>query len=188
MKKAFRAATRDISFLSLIGVTFNFSSTSNLDEDLRRNKEERANTVPDRATFRMVSGSAYERSLCEAYSKIPAAKCVIKYEGSITSATLSQSEKATVDEVNKILPFLGNKNFGRIVRYMIVLSKLHWFRTNHHVGTEKDGIARSLSDALERALRAMPEEDSDITENDVRMFLAKHLHTLSHWASTHLVC
>lgn len=46
-EQAFRAATRDISFLSQIGVTFDFSSTSNLDEDLRRNEEERANTVPD---------------------------------------------------------------------------------------------------------------------------------------------
>ena len=46
-----------------------------------------------------------------------------KYEGSISSETLLLSERATVDEVNKILPFLSNKNFGKIVRYMIVLSR-----------------------------------------------------------------
>lgn len=34
----------------------------------------------------------------------------------------------------------------------------------------------------------MPVEDPDITENDVRIFFIKHLHTLAHWASTHLVC
>ena len=71
---------------------------------------------------------------------------------------------------------------------MVVLPKLHWFRTNHHVGTEKEGIARSLSDALDRALRAMPVEDPSITENGLKSFFVKHLHTLAHRASTHLVC
>ena len=186
--QAFRAATRDIAFLSQIGVSFNFSSNSNLDDDKRRNEEERVSTVPERSTFRLVSESAYEQSLHDAFSKVPEDRRTIKYEGSILSEALSQSERATVDEVNKILPFLSNKNFGKIVRYMIVLTKLHWIRTNHHVGTEKEGIARSLSDALEHAMRAMPVEDPEITENDIRSFFQKHLHTIMHWASTHLVC
>lgn len=38
-EQAFRAATRDISFLSQIGVTFDFSSTNNLDEDLLGTKK-----------------------------------------------------------------------------------------------------------------------------------------------------
>jgi len=136
----------------------------------------------------MISGTAYERSLSAAYSKMHPDRRVIVYEGSIKSSVIIPQERVTVDEVNKILPFLGNKNFGRIARYMVVLAKLHWFRTNHHVGTDKEGIAKSLSDALDRALRAMPVEDPEITENDIRTFFTKHLHTLSHWASTHLVC
>ena len=187
-KRMFNAAVRDISFFAQIEVNFNFSSISNLDEDLRRNEEERLNSLPDRATFTMVCGGAYERTLRSAYSELPVSGRVIKYEGSISFATLSQSERATPDDLNKILPFLGTQNFGMVVRYMVVLSKLHWFRTNHHVGMEKDGIARSLSDALDRALRAMPIDNPSITESDVKSFFLKRLHTLAHWASTHFVC
>ena len=82
------------------------------------------------------------------------------------------------------MPFLMKANFGKLARYMIVLGKLHWFRTNHHVGTEKEGIARSLSGALDRALRAMPVEDNHISESYDRAFFIKHLHTISHWAKT----
>ena len=58
--RMFRSAIKDISFLSQIGVSFNFSSVSNLEDDLRRNEEERISTLPTRSTFRMVSGGAYE--------------------------------------------------------------------------------------------------------------------------------
>ena len=72
---------------------------------------------------------------------------------------------------------------------MVVLSKLHWFRTNHHVDTEKDGIARSLSDALDRALRAMPMEDPSITESDVNKAFthisALGIHPLGMWRDVH---
>ena len=121
--QAFQAATRDIAFLAQIEVSFNFSSTSNLENNIRENEEERINTVPERATFRLVSESAYERSLSKAGSQVPEDCRTFKYEGSISSETLLLSERATVDEVNKILPFLSNKNFGKIVRYMIVLSR-----------------------------------------------------------------
>ena len=121
--QAFQAATRDIAFLAQIEVSFNFSSTSNLENNIRENEEERINTVPERATFRLVNVSAYERSLYKACSQVPEDRRTIKYEGSISSETLLLSERATVDEVNKILPFLSNKNFGKIVRYMIVLSR-----------------------------------------------------------------
>ena len=103
-------------------------------------------------------------------------------------ATLSEADKASADEMKHIMPFLMKANFGKLARYMIVLGKLHWFRTNHHVGTEKEGIARSLSDALDRALRAMPVEDNHISELYDRAFFTKHLLTISHRASTHLVC
>ena len=186
--ESLNAALRDISFLTQIDVNFNFASESNLEEDLRRNEDERAYTIPNRRTYRVISGTAYERSLSEAYSRLDPSSRVIVYEGSIKSASISPQDRVTTDEVKKILPFLGNKNFGRIARYMVVLSKLHWFRTNHHVGTDKDGIAKSLADALDRALRAMPVEDSEITENDIRSFYTKHLHTITHWASTHLIC
>ena len=186
--ESLNAAMRDISFLTQIDVNFNFASKSNLEEDLRRNEDERASNIPDRQTYRVISETAYERSLSEAYSRLDPSSRVIVYEGSIKSATISPQDRITTDEVNKVLPFLGNKNFGRIARYMVVLSKLHWFRTNHHVGTDKDGIAKSLADALDRALRAMPVEDSEISENDVRSFFTKHLHTIAHWASTHLIC
>ena len=181
-------AMRNISFLTQIDVHFNFSSESNLEEDLRRNEDERANSAPDRQRYRVISETAYERSLYEAYSKRDPSNRVIVYEGSIKSATIAPQDRITKDEVNKILPFLGNKNFGRIARYMVVLTKLHWFRTNHHVGTDKEGIAKSLADALDRALRAMPIEDKNISDNDVRSFFINHLHTISHWASTHLIC
>jgi len=181
-------AMRNISFLTQIDVHFNFSSESNLEEDLRRNEDERANSAPDRQRYRVISETAYERSLYEAYSKRDPNNRVIVYEGSIKSATIAPQDRITKDEVNKILPFLGNKNFGRIARYMVVLTKLHWFRTNHHVGTDKEGIAKSLADALDRALRAMPIEDKNISDNDVRSFFINHLHTISHWASTHLIC
>ena len=148
------AAMRDISFLTQIDVNFNFASESNLEEELRRNEDERASSLPDRRTYRVISGTAYERSLSEAYSRLDPNSRVIVYEGSIKSSSISPQDRVTTDEVNKILPFLGNKNFGRIARYMVVLSKLHWFRTNHHVGTDKEGIAKSLADALDRALRA----------------------------------
>jgi len=186
--ESLNAALRNISFLTQIDVHFNFASESNLEEDLRRNEDERANSTPDRQRYRVISETAYERSLSEAYSKLDPSNRVIVYEGSIKSATISPQDRITTDEVNKILPFLGNKNFGRIARYMVVLSKLHWFRTNHHVGTDKEGIAKSLADALDRALRAMPVEDKDISENDVRSFFTKNLHTIAHWASTHLIC
>ena len=54
----------------------------------------------------MVSGVAYERTLRSAYSELPVSGRVIKYEGSISSATLTQSERATPDDMNKILPFM----------------------------------------------------------------------------------
>ena len=187
-EESLNAAMRDISFLTQIDVNFNFASESNLEEELRRNEDERAINIPDSSTYRVISGTAYERSLSEAYSRLDQNSRVIVYEGSIKSASIPPQDRMTTDEVNKILPFLGNKNFGRIARYMVVLSKLHWFRTNHHVGTDKEGIAKSLADALDRALRAMPVEDSEITENDVRSFFTKHLHTIAHWASTHLIC
>lgn len=186
--ESLNAAIRDISFLTQVDVTFNFASESNLEDDLRRNEDDRASNFPDRRTYRVISGTAYERSLSEAYSKLDPNNKVIIYEGSIKSAAIELQDRVTTDEVNKVLPFLGNKNFGRIARYMVVLSKLHWFGTNHHVGTDKEGIAKSLADALNRALRAMPVEDAEISENDIRSLFVKHLHTLAHWASTHLIC
>ena len=181
-------AMRNISFLTQIDVHFNFSAESNLEEDLRRNEDERANSAPDRQRYCVVSETAYERALYEAYANRDPNNRTIIYEGSIKSAAIAPQDRITKDEVNKILPFLGNKNFGRIARYMVVLTKLHWFRTNHHVGTDKEGIAKSLADALDRALRAMPIEDKNISDNDVRTFFINHLHTISHWASTHLIC
>ena len=38
--QAFQAATRDIAFLAQIEVSFNFSSTSNLENNIRENEEE----------------------------------------------------------------------------------------------------------------------------------------------------
>ena len=187
-EEALSAALGNISFLTQIDVSFNFAAESNLEGDLRRNEDERNSTIPERQTYRVISGSAYDRALSEAYSKLNPNQRTIMYEGSIKSATIPLQDRITTDEVNKVLPFLGNKNFGRIARYMVVLSKLHWFRTNHHVGTDKEGIAKSLSDALDRALRAMPVDDSEISDNDIRSFFTKHLHTIAHWASTHLIC
>ena len=131
----------------------------------------------------MINCGTYERTLRSAYQALPASDRSLKYEGSITSAALAESDKVTADEFRHIMPFLSNKNFGMIVRYMVVLVKLHWFRTNHHVGTEKDGIAKSLSDALDRALRAMPIEDAHISETDVRIFFSKQLHSYS-WSTS----
>lgn len=187
-EEALSAALGNISFLTQIDVHFNFTAESNLEGDLRRNEDERNSTIPDRETYRVISEPAYERALSEAYSKLDPSQRKLVYEGSIKSATIPPQDRITTDEVNKVLPFLGNKNFGRIARYMVVLSKLHWFRTNHHVGTDKDGIAKSLSDALDRALRAMPVDDSEISDNDIRSFFTKNLHTIAHWASTHLIC
>ena len=187
-EESLSAALRNISFLTQIEVNFNFSHESSLEDELRKNEDNRANSAPDKNTYRAISGTAYEKSLSDAYNKLSLEERVIVCEGSIKSASIPQQDKVTTDEVNKVLPFLGNKNFGRIARYMVVLSKLHWFRTNHHVGTDKEGIAKSLQDALERALRAMPVDDPNITENDIRVFFVKHLYTLAHWASTHLIC
>ena len=68
--EAFEAAIHNISSLSQIDVTFNFATSSSLEVDLRRNEDERASTVPNRSTFAMISGTAYERSLSLAYSKM----------------------------------------------------------------------------------------------------------------------
>ena len=69
---------------------------------------------------------------------------------------------------------------------MVVLSKLHWFQTNHHDGTELEGISKSLMEALDRAIRAMPLEDLEISDADA--FFIQYFHTINHLASTHRVC
>ena len=56
---------------------------------------------------------------------------VLKYEGSIFSSYIIPLELATQDEVYRIMRFLTNTNFGKIARYMVVLAKLYWIRTNH---------------------------------------------------------
>ena len=56
---------------------------------------------------------------------------VLKHEGSILSSHIIPSELGTQNEVHRIMRFLTNTNFGKIARYMVVLAKLYWFRTNH---------------------------------------------------------
>lgn len=43
-------------------------------------------------------------------------------------------------------------------------------------------------DALDRAIKAILLEDLEISNSDVRSFFIRYLHTIGHWASTHLVC
>ena len=57
-ERMFNSAVKDISILSQIGVSFNFSSINSLEEDLRRNEEERLCSLLTRSTFTMVSGDA----------------------------------------------------------------------------------------------------------------------------------
>ena len=143
---------------------------------------------PTREQFRIISGESCENGLRVELKQVPVDQRKLKYKGSITSAKLLSAEKATKDEVLKISRFLNNTNFRIVTGYKVVLSKLHWFGTNHHMGTEREGIARGLVDASDRAMRAMPLEDSENSDVDVGNFFLQHPHTISHWASSHLVC
>ena len=70
---------------------------------------------------------------------------------------------------------------------MIILAKLHWFRTIHHVDTERDKIAKSLDNALSQAIPTMALTLEGILPQDASAFKQKYLHLLSHWVSTHVV-
>ena len=128
--------------------------------------------------YRIVSSESYSNALKVACLK------VLKYEGSIFSSYIIPLELATQDEVYRIMRFLTNTNFGKIARYMVVLANP---LVPHQSQTVREWIARSLMNALDRAIRAMPLEDLEISDSDVRSFFIRDLHMISHWASTHLV-
>jgi len=119
----------------------------NLEIEFRKTNEDRESLRPTREQFRIISGESYDNGLRAAYKQVLVDQRKLKYKGSLTSAKLLSAEKATKDELLKISRFLNNTNFRKFTRYMVLLSKLHWFKTIHHMGTEREGIARSLEDA-----------------------------------------
>jgi len=127
-EQMFGVTIEDLNFLSQINCNFSFLPPFNLDNTICKNKETLRLMME---LYRIVSSESYSNALKEAYLKVPLEQRVLKYEGSIFSSHIIPSELAIRDEVHRIMRFLTNTNFGKIARYMVVLAKLYWFRTNH---------------------------------------------------------
>ena len=177
----------DPELLNNLNAVQDYEVIDTLDDRMEAVNLQHRSTEPMEDEYGRPDSDAVTANLKAEYVCVRKDKLEIKYDGSVLSEALPNGLLPTTEQFRAVTPFLYCDNLLSIVRYMVVLAKLNWFRTNHHTGTEVKELAPNLRDALTRALGTMPVELPEISVEDVRDFITKHLHTISHWASTHLV-
>ena len=177
----------DPELLNNLDAVQDYEVSDTLDDRMEAVNLQHRNTEPMEDEYGRPDSDTITAKLKAEYVRFGKERPEIKYDGSVLSEALPTGLLPNAEQFRVVTPFLYCDNLLSIVRYMVVLAKLNWFRTNHHTGTEMKELAPNLRDALTRALGTMPVDLPDISVEDIRDFITKHLHTISHWASTHLV-
>ena len=179
--------TGDADLLTRLGAVYNFTPQETWEERLDAVDNQYRETEPRASDYGSLDNSALRTRLKADFVRFGDRRPDIIYDGSVRSEATPQDLTPNLELFKAASPYLNCDNLLSLVRYMVVLAKLNWFRTNHHTGTEMSEIAPNLRDALGRAIGTMPVEIPGITPDDVRAFITLYLHTISHWASTHMV-
>ena len=179
--------TGDADILAGLGAVYDFAPLETWEERLDAVDYQYRDTEPRAEDYGGLDNSAFTTKLKAEYVRFGKRRPDIIYDGSVRSEATPPDLTPSADLFRAASPYLNCDNLLSLVRYMVVLAKLNWFRTNHHTGTELNEIAPNLRDALGRALGTMPVEIPGISSDDVRAFINQYLHTISHWASTHMV-